>query len=143
MPHVSECRQPQTILYSICAYNTDICVVSRGIYHGYRPVDIRGICHGIQRRYPCYRHKYYIRGIKARGYPQISVVYNPRILARILAHSPWTPLHRRHMQNTFVNTTWSRTNPKRAFFRRASSKLSTTMEHLGTYRCSTGSQSFR
>ena len=37
------------------------------------------------------------------------------------------------MQNTFVNTTWSRTNPKRALFRRASSKLSTTMEHLGTY----------
>ena len=34
------------------------------------------------------RHKYYIRGIEARGYPQISMVYNPRILARILAHSP-------------------------------------------------------
>ena len=41
------------------------------------------------------------------------------------------------MQNTFVNTTWSRTNPKQAFFRRASSKLSTTTEQLGTYRCST------
>ena len=39
--------------------------------------DIRGI-----------RHKYYIRGIRARGYPQISVVYDPRILARNLAHSP-------------------------------------------------------
>ena len=32
------------------------------------------------------RHKYYIRGIKARGYLQISVVYNHGILARILAH---------------------------------------------------------
>ena len=42
-------------LYSICAYNTDICVVSCGIYHGYRPEgDIRGICHRIQHRYPCY-----------------------------------------------------------------------------------------
>ena len=31
------------------------CVVSCGIYHGYRPEgDIRGICHRIQRRYPCY-----------------------------------------------------------------------------------------
>ena len=41
--------------------NTDICVVSCGIYHGYRPEgDIRGICHRIQRRYPCYRHKYCI-----------------------------------------------------------------------------------
>ena len=82
-----------TILYSICAYNTDICVVSCGIYHGYLPpVDIRGICHGICTGYNAdirvIRHKYYIRGIKARGYPQISVVYNRRILARILAHSP-------------------------------------------------------
>ena len=42
---------------------------------GYK-ADIRGI-----------GHKHYIRGIKARGYPQISVVYDPRKLARILAHS--------------------------------------------------------
>ena len=57
------------ILYSICAYATDICVVSRGIYHGYLPpVNIRGICRGIG-------HKYYIGGIQAPGYPKISVVY--------------------------------------------------------------------
>ena len=34
------------------------------------------------------RHKYYIGGIQARGYPQISVVHDPRILARNLAHFP-------------------------------------------------------
>ena len=39
--------------------------------------DIRGM-----------RHKYYIRGIQARGYPHICVVHDPRILARNLAHSP-------------------------------------------------------
>ena len=48
-------RSASQLLYSICAYNTDICVVSCGIYHGYRPEgDIRGICHRIRRRYPCY-----------------------------------------------------------------------------------------
>ena len=54
--------------------------------------DIRGI-----------RHKYYIRGIKARGYPQISMAYDPRIVARNLAHSllldylrEWKHEHARH-----------------------------------------------
>ena len=64
-------------LYPV-AYTTDISLRSISVVYatGYN-ADIRVI-----------RHKYYIRGIKARGYPQISVVYNPRILARILAHSP-------------------------------------------------------
>ena len=45
---------------------------------------------------------------------------------------PMNP-HRRHMQNTFVNTTWSGTNPRRVFFHGASSKLSTNMDST-TYR---------
>ena len=64
-------------LYPV-AYSTDID--RREIFvvyaKGYN-ADIRGI-----------GHKYYIRGIEARGYSQISVVYDPRILACILAHSP-------------------------------------------------------
>ena len=64
-------------LYPV-AYTTDIDRREISVVYatGYN-ADIRVI-----------RHKYYIRGIKARGYPQISVVYNHRILARILAHSP-------------------------------------------------------
>ena len=79
-------------LYPV-AYTTDIDRREISVVYatGYN-VDIRGI-----------RHKYYIRGIGARGYPQISVVYDPRILARNLAHSPGTPLHRRNMQNTQCN----------------------------------------
>ena len=41
------------VLYQNWAYDPDICAVSRGICPGYLPtVDIRGICPGIQRRYP-------------------------------------------------------------------------------------------
>ena len=49
------------------------------------------------------RHKYYIHDIKAQGYLQKSVVYDPRILVRNFAHG--TPLHGRHMYKTVVNTT--------------------------------------
>ena len=39
----------------------DICAVSRGICPGYLPtVDIRGICPGIQRRYPGHRPNFCI-----------------------------------------------------------------------------------
>ena len=64
-------------LYPV-AYTTDIHRRSISVVYatGYN-ADIRGM-----------RHKYYICDIRARGYPQISVVYDPRILARNLAHSP-------------------------------------------------------
>ena len=64
-------------LYPV-AYTTDIDRREISVVYatGYN-ADIRGM-----------RHKYYIRGIQAREYPQISVVYDPRILAHNLAHSP-------------------------------------------------------
>ena len=61
---ISSCLNATDIIF--VPNNTDICVVSCGIYHGYLPpVDIRGICHRIQRRYPCYRHKYCIVSYEA------------------------------------------------------------------------------
>ena len=71
------CLMPRiSALYPV-AYATDIDRSISVVYATGYNADIRGI-----------RHKYYIRGIQARGYPQISVVYDPRISARNLAHSP-------------------------------------------------------
>ena len=59
-----------------CLFGAVLRSISVVYATGYN-ADIRGI-----------RHKYYIRGIQTLGYPQVSVVYDQRILARNLAHSP-------------------------------------------------------
>ena len=52
----------------------DICAVSRGICPGYLPtVDIRGICPGIQRRYPGHRPNFCIVSTK----PTLDTVHSP------------------------------------------------------------------
>ena len=122
-------REAETLtletLHSICAYAIEICIVTCGISSmrhatGYN-ADICGN-----------RHKLACRHKDIRRYPWCMPSVH-MISARHLAHSQCTPLHRRHMQNTFVNTTWWGTNPRRLFSHGASSKLSTNMEHVSTY----------